>query len=116
MGLDVDEARGDGEARGIDGFASGPFDGRSDRCNSPILDRDVGGHTRAAAAVEHKAAVDQDVMHGATLTGNPANSIDAQRRSRADSDSERRKKEWKKRKMPPQSAASGCFQSRSNGR
>jgi hypothetical protein len=63
MGVDVNEARRDQQAVGIDRALRRP-EVAAHGSNSPILHGDVSRHRRRAGAVGHPAALDQKVMHG----------------------------------------------------
>ncbi len=65
MSLDVDEARTDGEPGAIDRLHRLARQRRADGRDAPAPNSDVAGPPRRPAAVEQRAAADQDVMgHG----------------------------------------------------
>ena len=66
VGLDVDEARRDGEAGGVDGFLCRAADA-ANRGDTAVLDRQIADDARTAAAVVDRPAADQYVV-GHTLS------------------------------------------------
>ena len=65
MGVDVDEARRDGAAIGVERLARGAGD-VSDRDDLVVLDRDIAAEARGAGAVDDGAVGDEQVGHGGT--------------------------------------------------
>jgi hypothetical protein len=61
MRLDVDEARRDGKARHVD-HASGSARHLADGGDAAVRNGDVAGFARTAAAVEQRAAFQQQVI------------------------------------------------------
>src|SRR5262245_30640050 len=66
--MDIEEARRDRTARGIDGFGDGLPTERADRRDPAVLDSDVGAKCLAAATVYDVAVLDQNVMHWSVLS------------------------------------------------
>jgi len=60
MGMDVDEARGDDPALGVDLFGAGAGD-LADRGDLAVLDRDIALEGFAAGAVDDRRATDHNI-------------------------------------------------------
>ena len=61
VGMEVDEARRDDEARGINRLRGGASGERTDRLHPVAANADIGAHRRRAGAVKHLAAGDENV-------------------------------------------------------
>src|ERR1700693_1994794 len=60
MRVDVGEARSDHQAIGVNGPRALPREAGADRGDAITLDRHVGSDPRGAAAVQHRAVLDQE--------------------------------------------------------
>ena len=69
VGLDVDEARRNGEAPGVNDLLRRFGELRSDRNDAAVLDCHIARHAGGSAAVVKEAAADQDVRHGKLASG-----------------------------------------------
>ena len=63
VSVDVDEARGDELALGVDFFAAGLLDVADDGDQS-VVDGDVSGAGGRAAAVDEESVADDEIVHG----------------------------------------------------
>ncbi len=66
MGVDVDEARGDDPAPGVDLLGATPAD-IAQRDDLPVLHRDIALEQCPAAAVDDRPATDHQIMFAHTL-------------------------------------------------
>ena len=66
MGVDVDPAREDVEARGVD-FAPAAILDMPHFGDHALVDGDVGVDRAGAGAVDHRAAPDHEIVHRASI-------------------------------------------------
>ena len=69
MRVDVDEARRDDHAGGVDHLARLGVGGQdTHRGDDAVVDRDIGGARRRTGAVDHLTVADHEIMHAFPLS------------------------------------------------